>query len=76
MLLPLLNMLIFTTVFKRGLRFHVERYAVYALRRHPLWNFFHQSVISAMNSLARNASILKKLPVPKPCSPWPRSCRA
>lgn len=69
MLLPLLTMLILTVVFTAAFGSHVENYAVYALSGVLFWNFFQQSVISAMNSLARNASILKKLPVPKAVFP-------
>lgn len=64
MLLPFLNTLILTTVFSAAFGFHVENYAVYALSGVLFWTFFQQSVISAMNSLGRNASIMKKLPVP------------
>ena len=53
------------TVFSAAFGFPIEHYAVYALSGILFWNFFQQSVISAMNSLARNASILRKLPVPK-----------
>lgn len=69
LLLPLLNTLIFTTIFSAAFGFHVENYAVYALSGVLFWNFFQQSVISAMYSLARNASIMKKLPVPKAVFP-------
>jgi ABC-type polysaccharide/polyol phosphate export permease len=69
MLLPLLHVVVFTTVFSTAFGFHVENYAVYALAGVLFWNFFQQSVLSSMNSLARNASILKKLPVPRAVFP-------
>ena len=69
MLLPLLNMLVFAVVFSAVFGFHVENYTVYALTGILFWNFFHQNVIGSMNSLSRNASILKKLPVAKAVFP-------
>jgi ABC-2 type transport system permease protein len=33
------------------------------------WNFFNQSVVTSMNSLKGNASLLQKLPVPKAVFP-------
>ena len=69
MLLPLLNMLVFAVVFSSVFGFHVENYTVYALTGILFWNFFQQNVIGSMNSLSRNANILKKLPVAKAVFP-------
>jgi ABC-2 type transport system permease protein len=69
MLLPVVTMLILTVVFTAAFGSRVENYAVYALSGVLFWSFFQQSVISAMNSLARNANILRKLPVTKAVFP-------
>ncbi len=42
----------------------VRNYPVYALAGLLFWNFFQQTIVSSMNSLKSNATILKKLPVP------------
>ncbi|HUP23860.1 MAG TPA: ABC transporter permease [Thermoanaerobaculia bacterium] len=65
MLQPLLMMLVLTLVFSTIFRFEVENYAVYALSGILFWNFFSQSIVTAMNSLRTNATLLTKLPVPK-----------
>jgi ABC-2 type transport system permease protein len=69
LLLPLLNMVVLSTVFSTAFGLRLPHYAVYALAGILFWNFFQQSVISSMNSLSRNAPILKKLPVPKAVFP-------
>lgn len=65
MLQPLLMMLVLSLVFSTIFRFQIENYAVYALSGILFWNFFSQSIVTAMNSLKANASLLTKLPVPK-----------
>ena len=45
---------------RRGIR----NYPVYALAGLLFWNFFQQTIVTSMNSLQGNATILKKLPVP------------
>lgn len=65
MLQPLLTMLVLNLVFSSIFRFEVENYAVYALAGILFWNFFSQSIITSMNSLRANATLLTKLPVPK-----------
>ena len=69
MLLPLLNMLVFTAVFSAAFGLGRKDYAVYALTGILFWNFLQQSVVASMNSLRRNAAILKKLPVPRAVFP-------
>ena len=64
MLQPLLTMLVLHLVFSSIFRFQVDNYPVYVLAGLLFWNFFSQSIISSMNSLRTNASLLKKLPVP------------
>lgn len=69
MLQPLLNMLVLTTVFSKVFRFDIVNYPVYALSGILFWNFFQQGLISSMNSLRGNASLLQKLPVPRAVFP-------
>jgi ABC-2 type transport system permease protein len=69
MLQPLLNMVVLTTVFSTVFRFDIHNYPVYALSGILFWNFFQQGVISAMNSLRGNASLLQKMPVPRAVFP-------
>jgi ABC-2 type transport system permease protein len=69
MLQPLLNMLVLTTVFSAVFRFDISNYPVYALAGILFWNFFNQGVVSSMNSLRGNASLLRKLPVPRAVFP-------
>jgi homopolymeric O-antigen transport system permease protein len=64
MLQPMLTMIMLHVVFSTMFRFEVANYPVYVLAGVLFWNFFSQSIISSMNSLRGNASLLKKLPVP------------
>ena len=45
-------------------RVGIRNYPVYALAGLLFWNFFQQTIVTSMNSLKGNATILKKLPVP------------
>ena len=69
MLQPLLMMLVLHVVFSSIFRFKISNYPVYALAGILFWNFFHQSIITSMNSLKGNAHILQKVPVPKAVFP-------
>lgn len=69
MLQPLLTMLVLSVVFSSIFRFDIKNYPVYALAGILFWNFFNQSIVSAMNSLKGNAALLTKLPVPKAVFP-------
>jgi homopolymeric O-antigen transport system permease protein len=69
MLQPLLMMLVFYVVFSELFRFQMPHYPVYALAGILFWNFFSQSIVSSMNSLRGNATLLQKLPVPKAVFP-------
>lgn len=66
---PLLTMLVLTAVFSAVFRFDIKNYPVYALAGILFWGFFSQSIISSMNSLRGNASLLLKVPVPKAVFP-------
>ncbi|MEM7049746.1 MAG: ABC transporter permease [Acidobacteriota bacterium] len=69
MLQPLLTMLVLQVVFSAVFRFDVANFPVYALSGILFWNFFSQSVVTSMNSLRINATLLTKLPVPKAVFP-------
>ncbi|MEM7480135.1 MAG: ABC transporter permease [Acidobacteriota bacterium] len=69
MLQPLLMMIVMQLVFSAIFRFKISNYPVYALAGILFWNFFSQSIVTAMNSLRTNATLLTKLPVPKAVFP-------
>jgi len=65
MLHPLLLMLIFTGVFSGLFRFHTPHYETYFLSAYVAWNFFAQTTMNAMNSLAWNGPLMKRVRVPR-----------
>jgi ABC-type polysaccharide/polyol phosphate export permease len=65
MLQPLLTMAVLTVVFSAVFRFEIRNFPVYALSGILFWNFFSQSIVTAMNSLRANAGLLVRLPLPK-----------
>jgi ABC-2 type transport system permease protein len=64
MLHPLLLMLIFTVVFSTLFRARAPRYETYFLSAYIAWNFFAQTVINAMHSVAWNGPLMKRVRVP------------
>lgn len=64
MLHPLLLMLIFSIVFSSLLGQRVPRYPAYFLSAYLAWNFFAQTVVNAMLSVAWNGPLMKRVPVP------------
>jgi ABC-type polysaccharide/polyol phosphate export permease len=69
MLQPLLTMAVLAVVFSQVFRFEIRNFPVYALSGILFWNFFSQSIVTAMNSLRHNAGLLVKLPLPKAVFP-------
>jgi ABC-type polysaccharide/polyol phosphate export permease len=65
MLHPLLLVLILTMVFSSVFRFALPRYEVYVLAALLPWNFFAQTTVGSMASLAWNGALLKRVRVPK-----------
>jgi len=65
MLHPLLLMLIFTVVFSTLFRGRAPRYEVYFLSAYVAWNFFAQTVVNAMASVAWNGPLMKRVRVPQ-----------
>jgi len=64
MLHPLLLMLIFVVVFSSIFRGQSEHYETYFLSAYVAWNFFSQTVINAMASVAWNGPLMKRVRVP------------
>jgi len=64
MLHPLLLMLIFVVVFSSLFRGQSEHYETYFLSAYVAWNFFSQTVINAMASVAWNGPLMKRVRVP------------
>jgi len=65
MLHPLLLVLILTMVFSSVFRFELPRYEVYVLAAMLPWNFFAQTTVGSMASLAWNGALMKRVRVPK-----------
>jgi len=65
MLHPLLLALILMMVFSSVFRFAVPRYELYVLAALLPWNFFSQTTVGSMASLAWNGSLMKRVRVPK-----------
>ncbi len=61
---PLLTMTVLTIAFSQLFRFRVPGYPVYVLSGLLLWNFFTQSTITGMGTLARGNDVLKRVYVP------------
>lgn len=64
MLHPLLLMLIFTVVFSTIFSARAPHYETYFLSAYVAWNFFSQTVINAMTSVAWNGPLMKRVRVP------------
>jgi ABC-2 type transport system permease protein/lipopolysaccharide transport system permease protein len=64
MLHPLLLMLIFVAVFSGLFRFQTPHYETYFLSAYVAWNFFSQTVVNAMASVAWNGPLMKRVRVP------------
>lgn len=64
MLHPLLLMLIFTIVFSSLFRRGTPHYETYFLSAYVAWNFFAQTSINAMASVAWNGPLMKRVRVP------------
>lgn len=64
MLHPLLLMLIFVMVFATFFRARTPHYETYFLSAYIAWNFFAQTTINAMASVAWNGPLMKRVRVP------------
>lgn len=62
---PLCIMLIFTAIFSVLFRYQIRNFPVYFLTARIVYDFFVASTKGAMTSIKRNATILKKIYVPR-----------
>lgn len=62
---PLCMMIILSIVFSNIFKFDVENFPLYVLSGQVIFNFFSDSTTMAMSSIIHNASLLKKIYVPK-----------
>lgn len=65
MLHPLLLMLIFAVVFSSVFRGRSPHYETYFLSAYIAWNFFAQTTVNAMTSVAWNGPLMKRVRVPQ-----------
>nr|WP_296857051.1 ABC transporter permease [uncultured Methanobrevibacter sp.] len=66
---PLLTMLIFTAVFSMLFGKNVSNYPVYYLSGRLVFEFFSHGTKGSMNSIRKNARLLKKIYVPRAMFP-------
>ncbi|MBE6499988.1 MAG: ABC transporter permease [Methanobrevibacter thaueri] len=71
---PLLTMLVFTAVFSMLFGKNVVNYPVYYLAGRLMFDFYNHGTKGAMNSIRRNARLLKKIYVPRPMFPISSIC--
>ena len=62
---PLLTMLVFTAIFSMLFGRNIENYPVYYLAGRLMFDFYSHGTKGAMNSIRKNANLLKKIFVPK-----------
>ncbi len=69
---PLLMMTIMSIVFSQMFRFDVENFPLYIICGQTLFSFFTESTTMAMSSVLANATLIKKIYVPKYIFPFSR----
>ena len=62
---PLMMMAVMATVFKHVIRANVDNYPLYLICGQTLFSFFTESTTMAMRSVIANATLIKKIYVPK-----------
>ena len=62
---PLLIMLVFTAIFSMLFGRSIDNYPVYFLSGRLIYDFYSAGTKGSMNSIKRNANLLKKIYVPK-----------
>lgn len=62
---PLCMMIILSIVFSNIFKFDVENFPLYVLSGQVIFNFFNDATTSSMTSILFNASLIKKVYVPK-----------
>lgn len=71
---PLLTMLVFTAVFSMLFGKNVVNYPVYYLAGRVMFDFYSHGTKGAMNSIRKNARLLKKIYVPRSMFPVSSIC--
>ena len=69
---PLLMMMVMSIVFSYIFRYDIPNYPLYLICGQTLWNFFNESTNMAMYSVIQNASLIKKVYIPKYIFPMAR----
>lgn len=62
---PLFMMIILSVVFSNIFRFNIENFPLYLLSGQVIFNFFSDSTTNAMSAIINNASLIKKVYMPK-----------
>ena len=62
---PLCMMIVLSVVFSNLFKFDVENFPLYLLIGHVVFTFFSDSTTSSMTAIINNASLIKKIYVPK-----------
>lgn len=62
---PLMMMAILSVVFSNLFRFDIENYSLYLLAGQIIFNFYNESTSGAMTAILGNASLIKKVYIPK-----------
>lgn len=62
---PLLMMIILSIVFSNLFRFRIENYPLYILSGQLIYNFFSEGTSRSMSAVIDNASLIKKVYIPK-----------
>ncbi|SEP77014.1 ABC-2 type transport system permease protein [Lachnospiraceae bacterium RM5] len=62
---PLLMMIVLSIVFSHLFRFEIENFPVYLLCGQVIFNFYNDATTSAMSSIIANASLIRKMYIPK-----------
>ncbi len=62
---PLLTMTVMAIVFSQLFRFDIENFAAYLITGQIMFNFFSEATNMAMKTIMENASLIKKVYIPK-----------
>ena len=62
---PLLMMIVLSVVFSNLFKFDVENFPLFILSGQVIFNFFSESTTNAMGAIVGNASLIRKIYVPK-----------
>ncbi|MEW9699984.1 ABC transporter permease [Paenibacillus sp. SI8] len=71
---PFLMMIVLTLVFSNLFKFDIPNYPIYLLTGQLMFSFFSEATSAAMSSVFSNASLLKKVYIPKYIFPLSKVC--